>query len=132
MIEELITNLIENAIAYGANVGSKITVRIYNKGHGIDLEVEDDGPGIPIAERAKVFERFYRVLGSRTSGSGLGLSIVREIAHAHSATVHLGNGQNNKGTKITVKFPTINKQALSGAAIAGSATEAELVGSTRN
>jgi two-component system sensor histidine kinase TctE len=53
------------------------------------LEVEDNGPGIPAAERGHVFERFYRILGSNTEGSGLGLPIVREVAQQHGAEVDL-------------------------------------------
>jgi two-component system sensor histidine kinase TctE len=53
------------------------------------LEVEDNGPGIPAAERGHVFERFYRILGSNTEGSGLGLAIVREVAQQHGAEVDL-------------------------------------------
>ena len=66
--------------------------------------MEDDGPGIPEAERDRVFERFHRVLGSGQEGCGLGLAIVREIAERHGATVTLGSGAAGRGTLVTVRF----------------------------
>ncbi|MBS1997685.1 MAG: sensor histidine kinase, partial [Cyanobacteria bacterium SZAS LIN-2] len=77
----------------------------------VTLAVEDDGPGIAEAERDRVFERFYRVLGTDAAGSGLGLAIVREIANTHNARVILDGGTSG-GTVVKVEF---NKgQALSG------------------
>ncbi len=88
MLRELMNNLIDNALRYTQHRG-RVTVRVQ---HDIErqqaiLEVEDNGPGIPPAERGQVFERFYRILGSDVEGSGLGLAIVREIAQRHGATV---------------------------------------------
>jgi len=92
MLREMLSNLIDNALRYTPEGGS-VTVRV--RANAIDeqaiLEVEDTGPGIPPAERSHVFERFYRILGSNVEGSGLGLSIVREIAQQHSATVEIFN-----------------------------------------
>ena len=64
------------------------------------LEVEDDGPGIPEAERERVFERFYR---RSAQGSGLGLAIVGEICRAHLAQISLHDGENG-GLKVRVSF----------------------------
>jgi two-component system sensor histidine kinase TctE len=73
------------------------------------LEVEDSGPGIPPEERERVFDRFYRVLGTGSDGSGLGLAIVREIAQKHQATVVVSDHPNTHsdlpGTRIRVVFP---------------------------
>ena len=69
------------------------------------LEVEDDGPGIAPAERAQVLERFYRVRGTAGTGSGLGLSIVREIAAAHRAEIEIGSGESGRGCKVGLTFP---------------------------
>jgi two-component system sensor histidine kinase TctE len=55
------------------------------------LEAEDNGRGIPGAERFLVFERFYRVLGTRVEGTGLGVAIVREIVAQHDALLRIGN-----------------------------------------
>jgi two-component system sensor histidine kinase TctE len=68
------------------------------------LEVEDDGPGIPAAERKQVLERFYRVTGTTGTGSGLGLSIVREIAAAHRAQIDIDGGEGGKGCKVGLTF----------------------------
>ncbi len=77
-LKELITNLLENAILYTEGSGI-VSVKIEEK-NGVQLTVEDNGRGIPEEERTKVFERFYRVLGTHVEGSGLGLAIVKEIA----------------------------------------------------
>ena len=69
------------------------------------LEVEDDGPGIPPAEREQVLERFYRVAGTAGTGSGLGLSIVREIAAAHRARMEIAAGEAGRGCKVGLTFP---------------------------
>lgn len=90
MLRELISNLIDNAIRYTPK-GRSVTVRTaINKEQALALlEVEDNGPGIPLTEREHVFERFYRILGSDVQGSGLGLSIVREIAQQHDARIEI-------------------------------------------
>jgi two-component system sensor histidine kinase TctE len=63
------------------------------------LEVEDTGPGIAPGERANVFERFYRILGSNVQGSGLGLAIVREIAQQHGAEIDIFNNPRSHAPK---------------------------------
>ncbi|MCK9509111.1 MAG: sensor histidine kinase N-terminal domain-containing protein, partial [Pigmentiphaga sp.] len=78
MIRELLNNLIDNALLY-TPAGGRVTVRALADGHQVCLEVQDNGPGIPPAERERVFDRFYRILGQEAEGSGLGLAIVREI-----------------------------------------------------
>ncbi|HYL90525.1 MAG TPA: sensor histidine kinase, partial [Burkholderiales bacterium] len=67
--------------------------------------VEDNGPGIPEAERPYVFERFHRVKGTPGPGAGLGLAIVREIANRHGASIDLRPAAQGRGTRITVSFP---------------------------
>jgi two-component system OmpR family sensor kinase len=68
------------------------------------LEVVDTGPGIPPEARERVFDRFYRRLGTEAPGSGLGLAIVKGIAERHQAKVALENGENGKGLKVTLRF----------------------------
>ena len=102
-LKELTTNLIENAILYTGN-GGTVTVNVLNS-DGIKLIVEDTGSGIAPEERERVFERFYRVLGTQVDGSGLGLAIVKEIAEAHRAEVSVETGSSGKGTKFIVNFP---------------------------
>jgi len=67
--------------------------------------VEDSGPGIPPAERERVFDRFYRVPGSDAAGSGLGLAIIKSIAERHGATLALGESKRLGGLEATVTFP---------------------------
>jgi len=103
LLAELLKNLIDNAIKYTPE-GGCVTVRTIATDHAI-VEVEDTGIGVPEADRERVFERFYRVLGSAESGSGLGLPIVREIAELHRAKVSLNPNPSGKGTIAQVVFP---------------------------
>ncbi len=104
-LTELTSNLIENAILYTPD-GGKITVAVLNSGK-VSLEVSDNGPGIPEEERERVFERFYRILGTEAPGSGLGLAIVKEIASAHEAEVVIDSAPSGSGTRVTVSFPLL-------------------------
>jgi two-component system sensor histidine kinase TctE len=103
LLREMINNLIDNAIKY-TPPGGRVTVRI-RAGEFAILEVEDTGIGIGEDDRELVFERFYRVLGSVESGSGLGLPIVREIAALHQASVRLKPNPTGQGTVAVVVFP---------------------------
>jgi two-component system sensor histidine kinase TctE len=108
LLREALSNLIHNALEY-APAGGRVTVRTGVRNAEAFLEVEDDGPGIPAAEREQVLERFYRVTGTSGTGSGLGLSIVREIAAAHRARIEIANGDGaggtNAGCKVGLTFP---------------------------
>jgi len=90
MLREMLSNLIDNAIRYTPE-GGRITVRVRPDPGArlVHLEVEDTGLGIPAAERERVVERFYRILGREGDGSGLGLAIVREIATMHGGTLSI-------------------------------------------
>ncbi len=92
LVRELVRNLIDNALHY-TPAGGSVTVRVIADPFGqvMVLQVEDSGPGIPIAERERVFQPFYRALGTQVDGSGLGLAIVREIAQRHGAQVSVGD-----------------------------------------
>jgi len=106
LIHEMLNNLIDNAIQY-TPAGGRVTVRIRLQDGQATLEVEDDGPGIPVEEREKVFERFYRMPGIAPEGCGLGLAIVREIAQGHQATVAVQAGAGGRGTCMSVTFPSL-------------------------
>lgn len=103
LLGEMLNNLIDNALRY-TQAGGQVTVRIGREDATVNLEVEDNGSGIPESERERVFERFHRVLGTNQEGSGLGLSIVREIAHRHDAEVRLLSGAEGSGTLMRVSF----------------------------
>ncbi len=100
---EMLNNLIDNAIRYTPANGH-ITVGVNATQYGAELSVEDNGPGIEPQHRERVFERFYRILGSGQSGSGLGLSIVADVAKRHGAELILAEGSNGIGTKISIRF----------------------------
>jgi two-component system sensor histidine kinase TctE len=105
LLRDLIDNLVDNAIRY-APEGSAVTVScLMQDGSGM-LIVEDAGPGIPESEKDRVFNRFYR-LNPNQSGSGLGLSIVRDIAKDHGAAINLMPGAEGKGTRFSLIFPAI-------------------------
>lgn len=106
-ISILIRNLVDNAIRYTPEQGS-IHVVIKESSDHVILRVTDTGPGIPPELRARVFERFFRVLGTKATGSGLGLSIVQQIAKLHNAEVKLGSPSNNIGLEIEIQFPKEN------------------------
>ncbi len=99
----LIRNLVDNAIRYTPNHGH-VTVSLTQSKQHIILRVADSGPGIPAKQHERVFERFYRGLGTKQHGSGLGLAIVAQIAELHHAPIDLGIPKGNKGLLISVKF----------------------------
>lgn len=111
LLGEMIGNLIDNAIRYTPE-GGRITVRVRAERAArlVHLEVEDTGPGIPVAERERVVERFYRILGREGDGSGLGLAIVREIATQHGGTLTLDDHVYQQaprlaGTLVRISLP---------------------------
>jgi two-component system sensor histidine kinase TctE len=100
MLRELLSNLIDNALRY-TPAGGSVTVRVRSgSNHQAVLEVEDTGPGIAPGERHRVFERFYRILGSSAPGSGLGLAIVREIALQHGADIDIADNPRSAHKKF--------------------------------
>jgi two-component system sensor histidine kinase QseC len=103
LIAIVLRNLIDNAVRYSPQGGS-VQVRAAATAGAATLTVTDQGPGIPADERSKVGQRFYRILGSEESGSGLGLSIVKRIAELHGASLALGEGEQGKGLSVTLRF----------------------------
>ncbi len=104
LLREMLANLIDNALQY-TPAGGKVTARsgVDGRGHPF-VEVEDNGPGIPVAERPHIFERFYRPDGAPGQGSGLGLAIVKEVADRHAAAIELHDGEAGSGLRIRVVF----------------------------
>ena len=90
LLAEVLNNLLDNALRYTPHGGS-VTVGLSQLGRQAFLSVEDSGPGIALQDRERVFDRFYRVLGTRTDGSGLGLAIVKEILQRHQASIQIAN-----------------------------------------
>jgi two-component system OmpR family sensor kinase len=100
----LARNLLDNAVKYAPAHG-RIDVAIETHGHSVTLIVDDNGPGIPPAERQRVFDRFYRAQNHDAVGSGLGLSIVQAVARRHGATVALEDAPTLGGLRVRVAFP---------------------------
>jgi two-component system sensor histidine kinase TctE len=104
-LRELVNNLIDNAIRY-SHAGGRVTVQVARAPDDqCRLSISDDGPGIPVQERARIFERFHRLLGTQEDGSGLGLAIVSEIASLHGARITLEEDTDGVGSTFSVFFP---------------------------
>ncbi len=103
LLRILLRNLIDNAVRH-TQPGTSVWVSITNQQGLASLSVNDNGPGIPEAELARVSERFYRPIGTSASGSGLGLSIVNRIAEIHGATLRIAPQNEGKGLSVTVIF----------------------------
>ena len=101
----LVRNLADNAARY-APPESRVTLHIGIDDGAATLRIDDAGPGIPEADRVRVFDRFYRRAGAAEAGSGLGLAIVKSVAGAHGATVALSESPAS-GLRVTVRFRSI-------------------------
>lgn len=102
LMAEMIDNLIDNAIKYTPPEG-RVTVRLLGGPNPV-VEIEDTGIGIAPEDRGRIFERFYRALGTDAEGSGLGLAIVREIADLHRASIQVLDNPAGKGALIRLTF----------------------------
>ncbi|SPB15010.1 histidine kinase [Caballeronia novacaledonica] len=114
MLREMLSNLIDNAIRY-TPAGGRITVRVRTDDTDLDLvhlEVEDTGLGIPAAERARVVERFYRILGREGDGSGLGLAIVKEIATMHGGALAIEDHVYQQSPKLAGTLVRVSLQRV--------------------
>jgi signal transduction histidine kinase len=104
----VVHNLLDNALKYAAEcVPREVQVSVFADGDQAVLQVRDHGPGIPPGERARVFERFYRVADpdhAHRPGTGLGLSLVRELTAAHGGSAQIVPSQ-GPGTTVEVRLP---------------------------
>ncbi len=103
-LERLFRNIIDNALRYTA---SRVVITAAASGYVARIEIDDDGPGVPAADRSRVFDRFVRLDPSRERGTGttgLGLAIAREIALAHHGEISL-LGRPGGGTRVVVTLP---------------------------
>jgi len=101
-LRTLVRNLVDNAVRY-TPAGGRVQVQTAKTPQGALLEVTDSGPGIPAADRERVFDRFYRRASAPEGGSGLGLAIVKAIADRHGARVSLADAPGG-GLRVTVDF----------------------------
>lgn len=99
----LIRNVVDNAIRYTPPKGA-VKISVIDANDEVIFRVTDNGPGIPAELRDRVFERFYRILGTKASGSGLGLAIVKQIASLHYASIVLSTPASGIGLQFDVIF----------------------------
>jgi two-component system OmpR family sensor kinase len=99
----MLNNLVDNAIRYTPS-GGKIDVRVFSIGGHAALRVTDTGPGIPPADRERVFDRFYRRDEASASGSGLGLAIVKNIIEQHGAEISMHDSGASQGLTVAIMF----------------------------
>jgi two-component system sensor histidine kinase QseC len=102
-IERVIQNLIDNASQYGSPNGL-ISVALNKVADTIRLLVSNDGDSIPESEKNKVFDPYYRILGSKSFGSGLGLAIVKEIIQQHKGTIRIEDKSAGNGVQVVIEF----------------------------
>ncbi len=105
-LKQALANLLDNAMKYSGD-RRKITVGARREGSGVAVEVADEGIGIPISERERIFEKFYRIGRSETQGrrgSGVGLALVRHIVEAHGGRVTVDGGP-GEGSRFTLHLP---------------------------
>ncbi len=99
----MIGNLLSNAVTY-TKEGGHVDIKLWADQDKIILDVADDGIGINPQDHERIFDRFFRVAGTGTTGSGLGLSIVRNIADLHKASINISKGIGGKGSCFQVRF----------------------------
>ena len=102
-IERVIQNLIDNASQYGSANGL-ISVSLTKVADTIRLKVSNDGDIIPASEKTKVFDPYYRILGSKSFGSGWGLAIVKEIVQQHKGTIRIEDKSAGNGVQVIIEF----------------------------
>ncbi len=103
-LRTLLGNLVDNALRY-TPAGGRVDVRVRRMDPEAELSVTDTGPGIPVEERQRVFDRFYRGPRAAMPGSGLGLALVRRIADRHHARIDLDEGELGRGLRVRVCLP---------------------------
>jgi two-component system, OmpR family, sensor histidine kinase QseC len=109
-ISILMRNLVDNAIRYTPEHSFIQVIIEHDEARGtVLLRVIDNGPGIPEDLRQQVFERFFRVIGNKSPGSGLGLGIVQQIVELHQATIGLETPSSGHGLEVVVVFAAAKK-----------------------
>ncbi|WP_144391810.1 hybrid sensor histidine kinase/response regulator transcription factor [Pleionea sediminis] len=127
-VEKVLLNLFSNALKYTPE-GGKINLALSKKKDTFELSVCDTGFGIPEDQRARIFERFERVLDERSesiTGAGIGLSLVKELLNEHQATIKL-DSEINRGTTFTVQWPIVDAPKDSEVAVSFEAIDSEAI-----
>jgi signal transduction histidine kinase len=107
LLREALDNLVDNALKY-TRAGGAVRVAVRSAGANVEIEVSDDGPGIPAEQRERAFNRFERLKSSDIEGSGLGLAIVRRVVEMHGGTLELGAARAEvtaPGCRVSLRLP---------------------------
>jgi two-component system OmpR family sensor kinase/two-component system sensor histidine kinase QseC len=102
-VHALVRNLLENALRYSP-IGGRIRIETGEQGGEAFIAIDDSGPGIPSAERERVFDPFYRLDSNNIEGCGVGLAIVRSVVKVHHANISLSDSTLG-GLRAEVRFP---------------------------
>jgi two-component system sensor histidine kinase KdpD len=113
LFEQVLFNLLDNAAKYSPS-GSRIDVRASRDGELIEIEVVDEGPGIPPADLERIFDKFYRVQAQdrRRAGTGLGLAICRGFVEALGGSIVARNRRDRSGAVLTIRMPVVPEVAV--------------------
>ena len=106
-IYQVIRNIIGNAMKYGNQQEPVIEVELGNDNSYVNIEIKDNGPGIPEDKLSHIFDRFYRIDSERTKdlmSTGLGLAIAKEMVEAHGGKIHV-NSIIGEGSNFTIQLP---------------------------
>jgi signal transduction histidine kinase len=103
LLERMVDNLVGNALKY-TDAGDRVEIEVRRSAGRVLFSVRDNGPGIPEANRHRLFERFYRVPGVASSGAGLGLALVHDVVDWHGGCIHL-DSEPGVGSTFTVELP---------------------------
>jgi two-component system sensor histidine kinase KdpD len=108
LFEQVLFNLLDNAAKY-SSAGSRIDIRATCDGELVEIEVVDEGPGIPPADLERIFDKFYRVQAQdrRRAGTGLGLAICRGFAEAQGGWIVARNRRDRSGAVLTIRMPVV-------------------------
>ncbi len=104
LIDQALFNILYNALIY-TPAGTTIKIQAFTENKNLIILIEDNGPGFPRDDVARVFEKFYRAKGSRSGGTGLGLSISKGFIEAHGGTIRVEN-ERGGGAKFSIQIPT--------------------------
>ncbi len=107
LLEQTLVNILDNAAKYGPR-NSEIVIAAERSGEAIAIAIEDEGPGIPEADRERIFDMFYRVRAGDgdSKGTGLGLAIARGILDAHGGSIRaVSRPDGRSGTRIEIRLP---------------------------
>ena len=110
LLEEALNNLLHNAIQY-CPAGASVTVRLYRSAGKVNIEVEDNGPGIAEADRSDALKRFRRINPADTIGCGLGLAIAAEVVELHNGKLSLHGAVSGSGLKVLIEIPDVSRAA---------------------